>query len=833
MGDDVNISSTPILENEKRGEMKDGVPDMENEKASFNNGNSSEDVEVINENENDKPCKNKSCDNKEDNSNMLTCSKCGGKFHYRCTRLPAYQVALYLTRGHRSYRCASCVKVKSELVAICCSNKELEKSLADGNNEITLKKAEADSEMIVNLKGLNKELVESNQKLEQVIEHKTQEISNLEAFSEGLKTELNDKEIIIKSQKEVLENMRKLHESRNEEKELDTKNVQTEKVSEIENSDVSRQLSDDKDEKIDILNQQIIIIKKKYADIEQLNIDLARRLNEKALLMDKTEIAFKTKDELLEAKNEIIGNLKKIIGNLETNLQIGSEASSTNLKHNLTSNGETCVKDKEDGDDLQSKDRQNSDVQSKDTINHGLGNGVKETCEYVEIHGENGAIMNGILMWINIQRQMFHENKWKSKIVDKFSAEEISDAKETLWRISGKSISVASKKRQGPSKSISEVNDICSAIDELGNKGCMPLFLATTGIIKTTPLCEPVSVESAILENFKCIENENRDVKEKLTALEKTIKDIPMSSPHCHDISPDEIADDIRNGEGLAEITLLPQAVNKRTTTNITELNNKGVSKKEGDWETARNKKSWKNKMQNIQGTSEDNGISWSADIYLVVYKVSKDVSGTQIAQWLANKGLQIKTCELLTTYEGSRSLTYKISIKASDEKKALSPDIWPSGVGVRRFKPFPEKKSNVKKNNMLGRQRLPEKQVWNLMQNGNQTVTSKPVLGNSERNLPPEFAEYQYGNLNAMYPGPASVNDRRFQRSNYPPIPSNLSETVPKGKSVWDYRHNYSNIGNSHTANGLMSAQNNAAWSNDNHPVLRFDENLTDNCYV
>ena len=40
-------------------------------------------------------------------------------------------------------------------------------------------------------------------------------------------------------------------------------------------------------------------------------------------------------------------------------------------------------------------------------------NGVKECCEFVEVHATNGAITNGFLLWADIQRKKHAEDIWK------------------------------------------------------------------------------------------------------------------------------------------------------------------------------------------------------------------------------------------------------------------------------------------------------------------------------------------------------------------------------------------------------------------------------------
>ena len=40
---------------------------------------------------------------------MLECSKCKRLTHYACTKLPAYQLALFMTKSYRLCQCMTCV----------------------------------------------------------------------------------------------------------------------------------------------------------------------------------------------------------------------------------------------------------------------------------------------------------------------------------------------------------------------------------------------------------------------------------------------------------------------------------------------------------------------------------------------------------------------------------------------------------------------------------------------------------------------------------------------------------------------------------------------------
>ena len=104
--------------------------------------------------------------------------------------------------------------------------------------------------------------------------------------------------------------------------------------------------------------------------------------------------------------------------------------------------------------------------------------------------------MNGFLLWANIQRQTTPENIWKDECTANFLKEEITDGKEMLWRICGDRIPGTVKKRQGATKSMLEVNDICFALKVLSEKDSLPMFLATSEMIKETPILKPYPADN-------------------------------------------------------------------------------------------------------------------------------------------------------------------------------------------------------------------------------------------------------------------------------------------------------------------------------------------------
>ena len=64
-------------------------------------------------------CTLKKCDLPK-TEHMLECCKCKNLTHYGCTKLPAYQLTLFLVKGYRLYRCSSCAgEIQEELIKHC------------------------------------------------------------------------------------------------------------------------------------------------------------------------------------------------------------------------------------------------------------------------------------------------------------------------------------------------------------------------------------------------------------------------------------------------------------------------------------------------------------------------------------------------------------------------------------------------------------------------------------------------------------------------------------------------------------------------------------------
>ena len=391
------------------------------------------------------------------------------------------------------------------------------------------------------------------------------------------------------------------------------------------------------------------------------HVHLTHRLNDKVLIAERTVLALNTQNSLLEAKEEIIKTLKDKIAVAETRHSEQQQQVEIDTQH-LTSHK---------ADEIQTEEEVAEVAVSK---------GTKESCDFIRIHGTHGVVMNGLLLWANIQRMTRPENAWKEDALTKFVKEEITEAKECLWRISGDKIPGPMKKRQGASKSNSEVNDISGALKALAEKECLPMFLATSDMVKETPVFATGNNENdhekemksrlremeismkTILDNT-CGASNKPVLKEKLEAANSNRVDVPISWAQVEDV----VSPSTPNTEDSPK-------------ENWSVVGNK-------DQKNGKSKRNaWKEKLNILKGTAGGAGnsmIPQSADVHLVAYGFGTDTSSEQIKQWLESNDLQVKGCVLLTRFEGARSLTFRVVVKASDLEKATNPDIWPENVGV------------------------------------------------------------------------------------------------------------------------------------------------------
>ena len=401
-------------------------------------------------------------------------------------------------------------------------------------------------------------------------------------------------------------------------------------------------------------------------------------------------MAFDTQNSLLNAKDEIIENQKIIIGQRKL----------------VNSHQPSLDPDDVTSDDLNSHINVNKGADLIHT-SHPVSisektskNGVEECCEFIKAHVVNGVILNGFLLWANIQRKPNAENIWKAQAISSFDKEEITTAKTDLWCLRNESTIGKLTKRQGSGKIKFEIDDICTALKKLSDNDELPIFLGTSAMVARTPLFNTSR------------NNDNKVLTNRLKILEDAINSFmssstdTMSLPHetappdagsLNDASKNETPGNLqvnhpgREGEPTFSLvvddpggwnTVVKRDRKKNPGHDITPKFNRG--------EKGRN---WRQSI--LHGTASNTqpgGNGLSADVDLVAYGFAKHVTSIQLSKYLE----EMDDCTLLTKYEGAHTFSFKITIKPQCFERAKDPSIWPYRVGLRLYKYFNQ---NNKKN--------------------------------------------------------------------------------------------------------------------------------------
>ena len=627
-------------------------------------------------------CSNGLC-NEEDDSFMFTCKSCSGVCHYRCTNLPLYEIARYLGPGRRVYECVACVKIPEKLKTYRMRSTEV-------INKSSGTRVHNSKVLVKDITALEKDIIDKDfliRSQKEIIEKiRTQTQASIEESIEN-----NDAFIALKAERdELLENAKeqsielaiRFSEIRSLKSQIESR-INTACADGVNNSqsDINTEawqnIKVERDELLVLVKQKdkeigecsVIIenLKKKIegkevdecstdlvmnetalklAEMTDRNHDLTRRLEEKNTLVGKMESLVESKQDVVDAKAEVIDNLKTIITIMKSEKEVVINNEPSDMTSNVTSGGE-----------------------SVEVETPAVKNGVTESCEFLQIHGANGVIMNPFLLWVDIQRKMNPENVWKESALEKFASTEITEAKEILWRVAGQDHIGKIVKRQGSSKSTSEISDICGGLNKLVEKDKLPLFVCTSGMVASTPIYtggSPGINQTDVGDHLKKIDE---SIKKTLNEITKS-----METKLAKDDEPASNSDEAAKHIDTPLCDTIP----------IDD-----TVPRQGD---RSEREPWTHVPRRRQSMGNEKPLP-SHMTHLVVSNVDLDVRGLQIVQFLENKDISVTDWDLLTTRDDASFLTYRITVSKADAEKLKDDSLWP---GETQFRPFkPSKKQN------------------------------------------------------------------------------------------------------------------------------------------
>ena len=268
---------------------------------------------------------------------------------------------------------------------------------------------------------------------------------------------------MIKSQKTIIAGLQKNNDSVSNEDDL----IEARKTITLKETEISKYLKELERVKTEKSNEesddQMIVLNAKLQSLEEDNETFKKRLEDQITIRQKTELAFETQGKLIESKTEIINNLKTIAAQ-----NTGIEPPIMNIP------------------------------------------GLQETVTCLSNLALHGVILNGLLLWVDIQRRTIASGIWKAEATKHFTQEEITNAKNLLWDACDENIIGKLINRQGGNKSQTEIDDIETALSKLAEKQVMPLYVATSTMV----IQNPKANEIITCPNFE-------EIKKQIDKLDK------------------------------------------------------------------------------------------------------------------------------------------------------------------------------------------------------------------------------------------------------------------------------------------------------------------------
>ena len=366
----------------------------------------------------------------------------------------------------------------------------------------------------------------------------------------------------------------------------------------------------------------------------------------------------------------------------------------------------------------------------------------KVAVDFIMANTINGVVINGLLIWMDIQNQTTPPAIWKAQLIELFTDEEILEAKKALFDTVGGTGTRIGIFENHPKKKSLHAEDLVTAMKKLWDAGEAPLLLGTSKMMRTTRIYnvekENETNISDVLNRVKLLESGLNKMYEEQSKEMKTLADlIGATGQGGSNVMVKEPAGAAGGVPTDSHVSFPPlnQSVNRIRKESVGAQHRTQSPKRRraesesgdsfysviddtqgrGQWAEVASRKpeqenpenqgkfkvSWKKKLNILHGTSRKNDVcdSFAADVSLVAHGLAKDATEERLKAYLVGKDLNVVSCELMTKFVAeSRALTFKVTIKAKDLEKAKNPELWPSRVGVRMFKHFSTKPKSQEK---------------------------------------------------------------------------------------------------------------------------------------
>ena len=167
-------------------------------------------------------CSQQTCA-EDDGQYKLECKECRRLIHYRCTKLPLYQIERFLTKGYSRYICINCVVVSEYLKDVVPNSSSHAKTMIALTSALKLTTEENKNHKVQNLALMNKQTqvscdidnqIDATRQYREEVKKLNSEIDQCDnSLKSHEEVEANFKAVIVTQKIELREQEQKFHEA--------------------------------------------------------------------------------------------------------------------------------------------------------------------------------------------------------------------------------------------------------------------------------------------------------------------------------------------------------------------------------------------------------------------------------------------------------------------------------------------------------------------------------------------------------------------------------------------------------------------------------------------
>jgi hypothetical protein len=331
---------------------------------------------------------------------------------------------------------------------------------------------------------------------------------------------------------------------------------------------------------------------------------------------------------------------------------------------------------------------------SKANISHSEENGLNKAYGVIE-----GPIINTVLAYIAFSMLSSSCDAIKRAVVGFFTLQQIVEAKDMLWELLSKDVTGDKFHRRDSqlrSEAEAHTSDIISVLQKMDRENKMPMFAVNYKHIGDMPISKPKEMNNIMMcDRLNRLEDTMQTMQghmDRIIAENINFRDqFEKRSSVCMDSFADIVrkpANLTRNSLETSQTSSMPRNSQDKQKSELLPVSVSKPRKEQDEDGFILPSYNKKHKNKAVIGKSTVCGSLKAApepcrDVF--VFRTDKTTTVESLKNYLTEAGVLVRDIVLLSHSDAVYS-SFKVTVPISQLEKTMDPNIWPQGIGIRRF---------------------------------------------------------------------------------------------------------------------------------------------------